>query len=99
MDLTRAREMASILTGAGKSRVVLDSNKLKDIEKAITREDVRGLIASKAITIKPEQGLSRGRARTAHARKKAGRYRSKGSRKGTAGARTPHKVAWMQKVR
>jgi len=72
---------------------------LEDIKKAITRSDIRGLIAIKQIfkSKKPQQ--SRFRARKIATQKKKGRQKGHGSRKGKKNATISKKEKWMIKVR
>jgi len=93
------RRLASDLLKVGKSRIVFNPNKLKEIGEAITREDVRALIHNKSIKASPVIGVSRSRAKKIHIQKKKGRKRGPGSRKGKLGSRTPKKKAWMSKIR
>lgn len=99
MEFERAREIAAGLYSVGRKRVRIDSAKLADVQKAITRGDVKGLVADGSIKIERKKGLSRGRARIRHERKKQGRYRSPGSKKGTLKARSNPKEQWKTKVR
>lgn len=95
---SRKRLAASVLKCSPK-RVKLDSSRLEDIEKAITKFDIRMLIAEKAITETPKRSPSRGRARKRIIQKRKGRRQGEGTRKGKATARLPKKKAWMNKVR
>ncbi|MBU0757243.1 MAG: 50S ribosomal protein L19e [Nanoarchaeota archaeon] len=92
------RLAADIIKGSSK-RVRLDTSRLEEIKEAITKVDIKALIEDKAITIKPKRGISKGRARKAHAQKKKGLRRGQGSRKGTANARDNKKKIWMNKIR
>ncbi len=97
MELKKVKELAARTFNVGIHRV-----KIKDSEKAkeaITREDIKRLVKTGAIEIKPKRGSSRGRARTLAKKKKLGRRRGPGSRKGKKTARKPAKKAWMEKVR
>ena len=72
---------------------------LEDIKKAITRSDIRGLIAIKQITKSNKPQQSRFRARKIAAQKKKGRQKGHGSRKGKKHATITKKEKWMIKVR
>lgn len=98
-DLKNQKRMASLVLGCGRDRVWLDPSKTEDIEKAITREDIRGLIAEGAIKAKKVKGVSRGRARLVAEKRKYGHRKGPGSRKGKKGARTDSKGLWMKKIR
>ncbi len=93
------RRLASELLKVGKTRIVFDSDKLKEIKEAITREDVRGLIIKGIISVKKKKGVSRARAKKLHEQRKKGRRKGQGSRKGTKTARTPKKRAWINRIR
>jgi large subunit ribosomal protein L19e len=98
-DLKNQRRIAAAVLKCGVHRVWLDSEREADIENAISREDIRGLIDEGAIRAKPVKGVSRGRARLLTAKRAYGHCRGHGRRKGGANARTPTKRAWMKKIR
>jgi large subunit ribosomal protein L19e len=92
------RLVAQIIKGSGK-RVKFDPTRLEEIKKAITKQDIKGLMQDNAITIKPIRGISRGRIRKAHQQKMKGLRRGQGSRRGKANARLNTKKVWMNKIR
>ncbi|HID19204.1 TPA: 50S ribosomal protein L19e, partial [Candidatus Bathyarchaeota archaeon] len=94
MSLKSQRRLAAQVLGVGESRVWIDPEKFEDVSSAITRLEIEQLIRSGAIKAKPEKGVSRGRARVRRVKHKQGRRRGPGSRKGSAGARTPEKRRW-----
>lgn len=99
MRLTVQRRLAGDVLGVSGKRVRFESSRLEDVKEAITRTDIRGLIAEGAVWALPEKGVSRGRARLALEQKKKGRRKGSGSRKGKANARTSEKRSWMNQVR
>jgi len=99
MAVKTIRRIAAELMKCGESRVILNPADSKKIEEALTREDVRSLIKSGAITRKPKKGVSRWRARMHREQKKKGRRRGPGSLKGKKFSRLPEKDAWMARVR
>jgi large subunit ribosomal protein L19e len=99
MDLKNQRRMAAELLGCGENRIWIDPTRMEDVGEAITRNDIRALINSKAIKAKQKAGISRGRARYNQNQKKKGKRRGQGSRKGGKKARMPKKVAWMNTIR
>lgn len=99
MDLKNQRRMAAQLLKCGESRVWIDSNKLEDVADAITRSDVRTLIASGTIAPKQKRGVSRARANYLKAQKRKGRRTGQGSRRGGKHARKPSKEIWQQTIR
>jgi large subunit ribosomal protein L19e len=95
---SQKRIVASILK-CGVNRVWFDPARLSDIENAISREDLRGLVSEGAIKARQKKGVSRGRARARIAKRSYGHCKGAGKRKGAAGARNPDKTAWVQKIR
>lgn len=98
MSIIQKRLAADILK-AGESRIWIDPNSEDEVSKAITREDVRGLIVRNVIQLKPKLGVSRGRAKKLAIQRAKGRRKGHGQRKGCATARTPGKRTWINKVR
>jgi large subunit ribosomal protein L19e len=99
MKLNTQKRLASKITGASYKRIKFDEDRLEDIKKAITKQDLKGLIKDNAIAVLPKQGVSRGRAKAIHAQKKKGRRSGQGTRKGRAGARFSKKRTWINRVR
>jgi len=99
MDLKNQKRMAAQLLKCGESRVWIDPNRMEDVADAITRAEVRTLIASGTITAVQKQGVSRGRTRYNLAQRRKGRQRGQGSRRGKKTARKPSKEVWMQAIR
>ena len=91
--------MASKALKIGKNRVWIDPEKGEDIEEAITREEIRKLISEGTIKAAPQIGVSRGRARIIHAKRKKGLKKGMGSRKGRKTARMPRKELWKRRIR
>ncbi len=99
MNLKSQRRMASKALKIGKNRVWIDPEKGEDVEEAITREEIRKLISEGTIKAAPQKGVSRGRARIIHAKRKKGLKKGMGSRKGTKTARMPRKELWKRRIR
>jgi len=78
MSLEYIRELASKITGAGKSRIYIDPNYYDRLSTVISREEVRKLIEDGIIKIKPKRGQT---YRYEKIRKKKER-RGPGSKKG-----------------
>ncbi len=93
------RRIASSLLKAGESRIWIDPESAQRVKDALTRDDVRKLIADGIVRAKPTMGTSRLRGREKQEGKRKGRHRGMGSRKGTAKARMPQKKQWMARVR
>lgn len=99
MNLKNQKRVAALILKCGETRVWIDPNRLEDASDAITRADIRTLIASGTITAVQKKGVSRGRANYVKAQKRKGRRRGQGSRRGTKNARKPSKERWMQAIR
>ncbi|MBI4150467.1 50S ribosomal protein L19e [Candidatus Woesearchaeota archaeon] len=99
MELTVQRRLAAEVLHCSPKRVWFDETRLGDIKEAITKQDLRGLIAKGLIQMKRKRGISRGRARFNQAQRRKGRQRGHGSRKGLATARQPEKRAWLARIR
>lgn len=99
MNLSTQRRMAASLLKAGSGRVHFDPEGLGDIEEAVTRADIRGLISDGVIQAKQKKGTSRGRANFRKAQKAKGRRSGHGTRKGAKGARLPKKQRWISTIR
>jgi len=99
MNYTPQKRLAAEILGVGTHRVWIDPEVEEDLSLALTREDVRKLIADRVIRKKPMIGVSRGRARILSIQKKRGQRRGHGSRKGRKGARQPTKELWIAKIR
>jgi large subunit ribosomal protein L19e len=99
MSTKTIRRIAADLLKCGESRVVFNPSEIKRVEDALTREDVRDLIATGAIIRLPKIGVSRGRARKRHLAKKKGRHRGRGTVRGKKFSRLPEKEAWMARIR
>jgi len=97
MTMTTVRRIASDLLKVGDSRLLFRPS--PKVAEALTRDDVRALIAQHIIEARPKRGVSRGRARIAHARRKARGAVGRGSKRGAAYAKVPRKRVWINKVR
>jgi large subunit ribosomal protein L19e len=98
-DLRNQRRMAASILKCGVNRVWMDQDRLDEIAKAVTKEDIRVLINGKAITVKQIKGISSGRKKLNQTQKEKGRKRGHGSRKGAKYARLPKKERWMRTIR
>ena len=98
-DLANQKRIAAAVLKCGVNRVWFDPERLNDIENAISREDLRGLVTEGAIKARQKKGVSRGRARAKIAKRSYGHCIGPGRRKGAAGARNSSKRAWIQKIR
>ncbi len=99
MNLRSKRLIASRLLKVGLDRVWLDPNRANDIKEAITRDDIRKLVAEGAILVKQKKGVSRGRFRELLIQKRKGRRSGSASKKGTITSRLSKKTIWVNKIR
>ena len=98
-DLRNQQRMAAELLKCGKNRVWMDHDRIDEIAKAVTKEDVRLLIRGKAIKAKQKKGISSGRKKFAFKQKEKGRRSGHGKRKGAKYARLSKKERWMKTIR
>ena len=97
MSMQTVRRLAARVLGIGQSRVrILDE---EAASKAITADDVRGLINQGGIGVLVEKHASRASARRKAVRKVKGRRRGPGSQKGSYYAGHSRKDRWMELVR
>ena len=97
--MNSVRRIASEIIGVGKSKVKFRTDATQKISEALTREDVRGLIADGSVYHLYPRGVSRVRGRAKQAAIRKGRRGGAGSKKGTRSARLDSKLVWIAKVR
>jgi len=93
------KRLAAQILKCSSKRIRLDKDRMEDIKKAITKADIKSLIAEKAIKRKPIKGISKFRIRKRKEQKRKGRHRGYGSRKGTKNLRLGKKRRWINLVR
>ena len=91
MSLKSQKRLASELLGGGLNRDWIDPEENSSVQTAITRDEIKKLIAEGRIRLLPKTGVSRGRVRS-----RSGRRKKAGSRKG---GQKPGKEAWVLKIR
>lgn len=96
-NIASQKRMAADLLKCGTSRIRVTAG--KEVEEALTRDDVRNMIRKGIIRKIQKKGNSRAAARKILAQKKKGRRKGMGSRKGSMGARMPRKKKWMMTVK
>lgn len=99
MNIKNQRRLAAQVMKCSPRRVTFDASRLGDIDESITKADIRTLLSEGAITVKPVQSISRGRARMLAAKKHKGQRSGHGSRKGKRTARLPRKEEWINRIR
>ena len=57
MNLNSKKELAKRTLGVGKEKIIFLPSKIKEINEAITKQDIRDLYKEGAITIKRKKGM------------------------------------------
>lgn len=97
MDMGSQKRIAARIMKCGVSRVKIKPS--EEVEEALTREDIRGLIQKGLVWKVQKKGTSKFASKKKLKQKKKGRMRGPGKRKGTKGARKNDKTKWIEKVR
>lgn len=98
-QISGQRRLAAEVLKCGLNRVWFDPEKIDDVQRAISREDIRNLITEGTIAAHQKVGNSRGRARVMMEKRSYGHRKGPGRRKGAIGSRTVSKERWMQRIR
>lgn len=99
MEPGKAKELASVILKVGLGRIYVDPAQIAKVSEAMTKDDVRTLIAERVIKKRPQVSQSRGRAKASQAARAKGRGRGKGRRSATKKVRSEQKSRWMNRVR
>jgi|SRR3989338_7798148 len=97
--MNNKKKLAGKILNVSPRKVVFAADALDDIQKAITRSDMRGLIAVGKISRAKVNQHSRGGARKIAAQKGKGRQKGRGSRKGSKHSIVTRKEKWIDRVR
>ena len=97
MDMASQKRIAARIMKCGVSRVRITPG--EEVEEALTREDIRGLIQKGLVWKVQKKGTSKFASKKKLEQKRKGRMRGPGRRKGTRGARKNDKTKWIEKVR
>jgi len=97
MNTSYQKKLAAKILKCSPKRVKVSQS--KDVEEALTRNDVRHLIVKGLIVKKQIKGTPRANANYIAAQKKKGRRGGRGRRGGVLNARTPRKQSWMKNIR
>ena len=97
--MNNKKKLAAKILNVSPKKVVFSTEALDDIQKAITRSDMRGLIAVGKISKANVNQHSRGGARKIAQQKSKGRQRGKGSRKGSKHSIITRKEKWIDRIR
>ncbi len=93
------KKLAGKILKVSPKKVKFAADALDDVAKAITRSDMRGLIAVGKVSKNLGNQQSRSRARKLLVQKRKGRRKGKGSKKGTKNSIVNKKEKWMSKIR
>merc|ERR1711937_62927 len=93
------KRLAASVLKCGKKKIWLDPNETNEISNANSRQNIRKLIKDGLIIEKPQVVHSRARTRANLEAKRKGRHKGFGKRHGTANARMPEKVVWVNRMR
>ncbi|MEK6826661.1 MAG: 50S ribosomal protein L19e [Nanoarchaeota archaeon] len=99
MNLKNKKQMIARTLNVGKKRIKLEPSKLEEIKKAITKTDIRSLLASGAIKIDNIVGQSRYRTNKLKRQKSKGQGKGVGSKKGRKFSRLGAKKRWILRMR
>ncbi len=98
MGANSVRKIAAEMLKCGESRIRIEMG--KEVEEALTRDDVKSLIRSGIVWKVQKKGTSKFRTKVAFRQKKKGRRTKAGSRRGTFNARSgPKKRRWIKSIR
>ncbi|XP_073991270.1 ribosomal protein L19 [Rhodnius prolixus] len=98
-SLKLQKRLAASVMRCGKKKVWLDPNEINEIANTNSRQNIRKLIKDGLIIKKPVAVHSRARVRKNTEARRKGRHCGFGKRKGTANARMPQKVLWVNRMR
>ncbi len=99
MELKKAKKLAATILKVGVNRIYIDPQKTSKVKEAMTKEDIKGLIAERIIKKRQDNYQSKGRTKKLLEKKRKGRKSGYGKRKGTKKNRGEKKKKWMSKVR
>ena len=97
--MKQKRQLAAKTLGSSISKIRFEPSALQEIQKAITRSDIRGLAAVGKITLDKTAHQSRGRARDIQKQKRKGRRKGRGSHKGSKHSIVSRKEKHMHAIR
>ena len=97
MNVRSKRRLAADIMKSGASRIKIDSE--KEVQDAITRNDVKVLIKKGMIRKIQKKGVTRKYANKNLVQKRKGRKKGSGRKMGAAYSRKDRKTLWVEKVR
>lgn len=75
MNLSKKKNLAIKTLGVGRDRIVFNTSRLDEIKEAITKQDIRDLVQSGAISVREIKG--RRKIVKSHSRRRAGSVKKK----------------------
>ena len=99
MELHKAKELSASILKVGIGKIHIDPKQTTKVAEAMTKDDIRGLIADRIIKKRQDNSQSKARARVLLEKKRKGRKDGKGKKKGTKKTRIEKKATWIKKVR
>ncbi len=93
------KTLAAKIFKTSPKKVKFASDALEEVRKALTRSDIRGLIAVGKIYKDTPNQHSRARARKNAEQKRKGRRKGRGSKKGSKFSSVSRKEQWINRVR
>ncbi|ADY00822.1 50S ribosomal protein L19e [Vulcanisaeta moutnovskia 768-28] len=93
------KKLAAEVLGVGESRVRISPEAIDRLGEVTTKADIRALIKEGLIYAEYARGVSRGRWRELHEKRRKGRRRNVGRRRGSKYARLDPKEAWIGRIR
>lgn len=99
MDLNKAKTLAAKVLKVGIGKIYIDPVQTTKVKEAMTKDDIRGLIADRIIKKRQENSQSKARSRKMATKRRKGRKRGSGKRKGTKKTRVNKKQTWVKNVR
>jgi large subunit ribosomal protein L19e len=99
MELRKAKELAAGILKVGVTKIYIDPTQNAKVKEAMTKDDIRGLIAERVIKKRQNNYQSKSKSKVLKEKKQKGRKRGSGKRKGTKRTRNEKKSTWIKKVR
>ncbi len=93
------KKLAAKIFGVSYHKVRFAAGAQEEVQKAITRSDMRGLMAVGKVYVDPQNYHSRAGARANASQKRKGRQQGRGSKKGSKYSIVTRKDSWMTRVR
>ncbi|MFC1801127.1 50S ribosomal protein L19e [Nanoarchaeota archaeon] len=99
MKLDNRKRLAAEVLKCSPKKIVLDKARLDEIQEAITKIDIKGLIAEGAINLRPKNQQSRSGARRRKTQKRKNQQKGPGKKKGKKYSRVTKKDVWINRIR